>query len=148
MMLNRVKSWTMAWGPWLVMAIFAVGAYVEHDARGLSNPLRSGKNVRIFATVAPQRVPAAGTNCAVTFVNDNAEHLCTGFGTLLANGKMADGGVTCDTSLDVCNVAPCLNNWLTRDAVPDALWFMIPPPAPADGGIWGRLEMSAGCQTP
>ncbi len=128
--------------------IFQQVAY-ERPVNALANPLAKGKNVTAVARVTPTRVPAAGTNCAVTFLNVTGETLCTGYGTATPTGTMADGGVTCASSVDVCvpsSTNTCVNTWYVRDAVPDSLWYLAK--TAADGGFGFRIEMGAGCQSP
>ncbi len=87
--------------PWpaIIITALMIGGLQQvlyvRAVNALSNPLSKGKNVAAVARVTPQRVPAAGTNCAVTFINTTGEVLCTGYGTATASGSMADGGVTC-----------------------------------------------------
>lgn len=133
------------------VVLLARYAFVEGVAYSLTNPSTAGKNLRVKATTTPTRIAAQGNNCTVTFVNTNGEVLCTGYGTPIAAAPtlMADGGVTCDTSIDVCNSATlgCVGNWYTRDTVPGAIWYRTKTLS-ADGGTWVRVELSTGCQGP
>lgn len=115
----------------LLGAVF-IARWDVKQARALSNPLQSGTNLAVTASSTATKV-ATGQNCSVTFVNLSATPVYTGY-----------TGVTSSTGIPVCNDATlCIATWVTRDAVPGALYYRT-----ASGTASIRLELGAGCVSP
>ena len=107
----------------ILVSLLIVGlaiVFKDHQANALSNPLSSGKNIRMMATTVQTRIPASGQKCAVTISNldvgTKAFPVFTGYG--------GDGGALTATGIPVCDstliaVAACPTTAIVRDAVPN-----------------------------
>lgn len=131
------------------IAALGIGFQIAH---GLSNPITGGKPAHIDVTTTPQRIPATGQKCnlIISCLDPLTRKFPVYTGLASSDGGawalVNDGQPICDNTLPA--LTGCINTWVSRDYVPDAIWVRTAVGASPDGGVRCRLEMGTGCTQP